>query len=89
MFMVTDEPINYKQAMKSNENDNWRKAAQEEFRALIKNGTWTLVKRTPDMNVVSSKVDLPKEVNGRWFCRKTQGETGRLRIHTTRRHRLR
>ena len=74
MFMVTDEPINYKQAMKSDENENWRKAAEEEFRALIKNDTWTLVKRTPDMNVVSSK----------WIFRKKLKADGSVERHKAR-----
>jgi hypothetical protein len=33
----------------------WRDAMAEEFNALLKNGTWTLVSPTPSMNIVGSK----------------------------------
>jgi hypothetical protein len=33
----------------------WRDAMVDEFNALLKNGTWTLVSPTPSMNIVGSK----------------------------------
>lgn len=33
----------------------WHIAMAEEFNALIKTGTWTLVPKTPSMNIVGAK----------------------------------
>lgn len=38
-----------------NKNIHWRKAMQEEYNALIQNGTWTLVAVTNATNIVGSK----------------------------------
>jgi hypothetical protein len=46
------EPTSYTQAAK---DVKWRAAMAEEFNALIKTGTWTLVPKTSSMNVVGAK----------------------------------
>jgi hypothetical protein len=46
------EPTSYTQAAK---NSKWRAAMAEEFNALIKTGTWTLVPKNPFMNIVGAK----------------------------------
>jgi hypothetical protein len=46
------KPTSYTQAAK---NVKWRAAIAEEFNALIKTGTWTLVPKTSSMNIVGAK----------------------------------
>ncbi|KAF5472656.1 hypothetical protein F2P56_009355 [Juglans regia] len=46
------EPRTYKHALT---DPKWQQAMQDEIHALHSNNTWTLVPRTPDMNLVSSK----------------------------------
>ncbi|GJV06269.1 ribonuclease H-like domain-containing protein [Tanacetum coccineum] len=36
------------------QNPNWQNAMKDEFTALIKNGTWVLVSRPPNVNIVRS-----------------------------------
>lgn len=48
-------PTSYKNAMKSQQSQNWKKACEVEIDALTLNNTWTLVKRTPGMQVINSK----------------------------------
>ncbi|XP_042387869.1 scopoletin glucosyltransferase-like [Zingiber officinale] len=52
----------------ANKDPNWRNAMAIEFDALLRNGTWNLVPRTPSMNVVGSKwpfllPGLPDEIH--------------------------
>ncbi|CAH9123810.1 unnamed protein product [Cuscuta epithymum] len=49
---VSPEPCTVKEALS---DPNWRHAMSEEFNALIKNGTWTLVSRTGQENIVGCK----------------------------------
>jgi hypothetical protein len=46
------EPTYYTQA---SQHAEWRKAMNEEFDAVLQNGTWSLVPPTPAMNVVGCK----------------------------------
>lgn len=46
------EPRHFKQAV---DLPQWQQAMSEEMNALTKNGTWSLVPRTPRMNVVGSR----------------------------------
>lgn len=46
------EPSNVKEAMKY---EHWRKAIYEEFEALIRNGTWSIVPPPKDTNIVGCK----------------------------------
>jgi hypothetical protein len=58
-----DEPTCYSQASK---NLEWRAAMNNEFDALLKNGTWSLVPFSPQMNVVGSKwvFRIKRKANG-------------------------
>jgi len=47
-----DEPTCYTQ---ESQHPQWRKAMNEEFDALLQNGTWSLVSPSPAMNVVGCK----------------------------------
>lgn len=49
---TSDEPTTYHQAVI---NDKQRDAMQEEFSALMKNNTWTLVPHPKDRNIIRSK----------------------------------
>ncbi|GJV80206.1 ribonuclease H-like domain-containing protein [Tanacetum coccineum] len=49
VFSVSPLPPSYREAF----NDvNWQNAMRDEYNALIKNSTWTLVPRPPEVNVV-------------------------------------
>jgi hypothetical protein len=48
----TAEPTSFTSA---NQSAEWRAAMDSEFHALMQNGTWTLVPRTPHMNIVGCK----------------------------------
>ena len=52
---VTSEPTTYKQAIESDNSIKWQAAMKDELDAHNKNRTWSLVERTPDMNVIGSK----------------------------------
>jgi hypothetical protein len=57
------EPTCYSSAIK---HAVWRDAMADEFNALLKNGTWTLVSPTPSMNIVGSKwvYQIKRNVDG-------------------------
>jgi len=44
--------VNYRSALA---DPNWRAAMAEEYKALINNGTWCLVPRSPSANIITSK----------------------------------
>lgn len=49
------EPNNYSEALSSKEAPQWKKAMQDEYDALIENGTWYLVDPPSDCNIISSR----------------------------------
>ncbi|XP_021992185.1 uncharacterized mitochondrial protein AtMg00820-like [Helianthus annuus] len=51
-LFATNEPNTFHSASK---DPKWINAMEEEFHALIKNNTWTLVPRPSNANVVGSK----------------------------------
>ena len=57
---------NQQQAIKCDNADQCKQAMNEEMTAKKRNSTWTLVKRTPDMNVLGSKwvYKLKRNSNG-------------------------
>jgi hypothetical protein len=48
----TSEPRNYQAAMSI---PHWREAMEQEYHALLRNETWTLVPSPPKVNVIDSK----------------------------------
>lgn len=50
--VVPKEPDTVQQALS---DLKWKQAIKDEYDALMKNGTWSLVERTPDMNPISTK----------------------------------
>jgi hypothetical protein len=61
-----DEPVTYEEAVRSSEGEEWRRAAQEEYDAIVKNGTWVL-------KVAPKGV---KPIPTRWVFKKKYDETG-------------
>ncbi|KAM0072744.1 putative RNA-directed DNA polymerase [Helianthus debilis subsp. tardiflorus] len=57
------EPVSFAIA---NKDPHWRKAMAEEYSALVRNGTWSLVLRSQNMNVVDCK----------WVYKLKQDQTG-------------
>ncbi|GKD24717.1 ribonuclease H-like domain-containing protein [Tanacetum coccineum] len=49
MYLVSPLPKSYRDAFS---DPNWQNAMRDEYHALIKNKTWTLVPRPPDTNIV-------------------------------------
>jgi len=49
------EPNTLKEAMMSDQAELWKAAVEDEYKSLIGNNTWRLVKRPADKNVVKSK----------------------------------
>ena len=48
-------PKTYKEAMASEDWEEWREAIHKEYDSLIQNGTWKLIKRQPGMKVLKGK----------------------------------
>ena len=53
--LASDEPSNFREAMKSTSGDEWRKACQAEYDTLTGYGTWTLIDRPQNVNVVGNR----------------------------------
>lgn len=64
--LVHDEPTSLKEAVESDEKDQWMQAMNEEMSALEENGTWILEPRISGQNVVRNK----------WVFRKKLKEDG-------------
>ncbi len=54
-IMNSDEPKSYNDAMNSAESSRWKKAMDDEIKAMHDNESWTLVETTPNMNIIGSK----------------------------------
>jgi Reverse transcriptase (RNA-dependent DNA polymerase) len=50
-----DDPSSYAEAMRSTYADKWRTAIEDELSMLSSNGTWEVVPRPPNVNIVGSK----------------------------------
>ena len=66
------EPKSYASAMKAPDAEEWKKAIQEEYDALIRNGTWTEVNR--DTILKGTKIHRPiwrfkRKLDGRYKAR--------------------
>ncbi len=57
------EPQSWKEAIDSNESDNWKQAMQEDFNTLTSMQTWKLVDKPPDANVLTCKWVFKKKLN--------------------------
>lgn len=68
---MNNDPTNFKEAMMSPENDDWKKAIQEELSSIEENQVWKLVDKPKAMSD-GSKLNL---IDSRWiFKRKIEKE---------------
>ena len=70
----TVEPVNMTQAMNSSEADQWKAAADEEYKSLMDHETWTLAKLPAGRSLVGSKWVFKLKLNeagniSRFKCR--------------------
>lgn len=49
------EPASYREAIRSLNSKEWQAAMDDEYKSLIKNNTWTLVKRPKEHNVIKCR----------------------------------
>jgi hypothetical protein len=49
------EPITMKEAMLSEQAEVWRVAVKDEYKSLMNNKTWSLVKHQTNPNIIKSK----------------------------------
>lgn len=54
-FSVFQEPDTYQEAMNNDNANEWKQAMREEFDSLIKNNTWILIERPPNVSLVDNK----------------------------------
>ena len=49
------EPQSVHEALNGKDSEKWKRALEEEYDSLIKNGTWELVPPPKDCNIIGSK----------------------------------
>jgi len=54
-MLAEDEPASYREAMGSDDADQWKVACQNEYETLMGYHTWNLVERPPNTNVIGSR----------------------------------
>lgn len=63
LTMVEDCPINWQDAMKSRDAQQWKKAALAEFNSLTDNQTWSLVQLPADKKAIGCKWVFSKKLD--------------------------
>ena len=53
--MISDDPKSFKEAMRSEQADDWMEAMRREYNSLLKNKTWELVDRPKNVNIIGSR----------------------------------
>ena len=80
MVATNDEPT-YREALVGSETAQWRQAMQEEYKTLVDNGTWSIVERPKDKNVIDSKwVRTAYQKECGWHREQVQGAFGGARL---------
>lgn len=54
-FVSVREPLNYEGAVKSNDNEKWKEAMDQEFNSLIENQTWQLLDLLKNRNIIDNR----------------------------------
>jgi len=67
-------PTTYREAMNTDEKEQWEAAMREEINSLLKNKTWTLVQ----------KPDGVKPINGRWVFARKYNSDGSVKLWKSR-----
>ena len=62
-FLAEKVPLDYDEAMRSEEKDLWRQAMHDEINSLHENETWVLVKRPENQKVINSRWVFSKKLN--------------------------
>ena len=52
---ISDDPKSFKEAMRSEQADDWMEAMKREYNSLMENKTWELVERPKGVNIVGSR----------------------------------
>ena len=52
---ISDDPRSFKEAMRSEQADDWMEAMKREYNSLMENKTWELVQRPKGVNIVGSR----------------------------------
>ena len=55
VILAEDEPTNYQEAMWSANTSKWWKSCEEEYKTVLGYHTWTLVEKSPNINIVESQ----------------------------------
>ena len=65
-ILSDDTNLSAKYALSGLDSIKWRKAMEEEMKALLKNGTWTLVEPPKDRQIIGSKwvLCIKRDSNG-------------------------
>ena len=65
-ILSDDTNLSAKDALSGSDSIKWRKAMEEEMKALLKNGTWTLVEPPKDRQIIGSKwvLRIKRDSNG-------------------------
>ena len=66
LLTAGEEPRSYREAVRSAERDDWQRAMEEEYDALLKNKTWELVKPPKGRKPIGSKWTYKAKQDGRF-----------------------
>ena len=70
---LNEDPVNYFEAMESEDKVKWQKAINEELLAMHKNHVWKIVKRPTAKPKTTSK---PNILDSRWVLKRKQEKNG-------------
>ncbi|EPZ36131.1 hypothetical protein O9G_005796 [Rozella allomycis CSF55] len=65
LLVIEDDPQTFSEAINSDLENEWRKAMQAEYNALMSNGTWELMELPPDRKAIGSKWVFKTKYNER------------------------
>uniref|UniRef100_A0ABD2XKV9 Retrovirus-related Pol polyprotein from transposon TNT 1-94 n=1 Tax=Trichogramma kaykai TaxID=54128 RepID=A0ABD2XKV9_9HYME len=74
MAVAQNEPKTFREAMMSEDKENWREAIKTELNAMHENQVWTLVDRPR-----SSRATKPNIIDSRWVLKKKIGENQEIK----------
>ena len=61
MLLDHDEPMNYEEAMLSQDSTKWLEAMKSKMRSMYENKVWTLIDLPNDWRAIEIKMDLQEE----------------------------
>lgn len=63
--IANNAEISLRQAMESNDSDEWRNAITSEFKSLIENNTWEVVTKPKNENIIKCRMVLANKMNSK------------------------